>query len=189
METNTILRAALVGCCALTVALCGSVHHADIDLKIAAPQQRGDAASRITAIPAGFTPASLDEDESESGNETTFDNVSAEAADSIIDAGLRNGGRLLPLAKEFTIEALRRTAVTVGLPLFDLSEAERQINAIDSIVLDNALYDWAEVDLNQPTMIRVGVAYAYYLSGDEEGVFLLGHELTHVAAWGRDIEP
>jgi hypothetical protein len=123
-----------------------------------------------------------------SESEPNLDEMTSEAADSMIRKGLHNAGRLLPLAKQFTIEALHRTAVSVGLTEFDLAEAERKINDVDSVVLDDALYDWAEVDLDQPSVIRVGVVYAFYLSGNEEAIFLLAHELTHVAAWSDNIE-
>jgi hypothetical protein len=178
METNRALQMALIGG-ALILTLSGGEGRKGE--QVSSPAHAEQVSPRTLVIPIGNT-------NDASSEAPSFDEIGPDAADSIIKVGIRNAARLLPLAKRFTVEALHRTAVSVGLGELDLREAEEQINAIDSIVLDEGLYDWAEVDLNQPSVIRVGIVYAFYLSTNEEAIFLLGHELTHVAAWSSNID-
>lgn len=181
MERTWTVRAAAAAC---SSALLLALTIAALDEPARMPLV-GDPQERITDVP--MIPASYTADQSET--EIDIDEISGEAADSIVNVGLRNAGRLLPLTKSLTIEALRRTAVSVGLRELDLASAEKRISEIDSVVLDETLYDWAEVDLEQPTTIRIGTIFAFYMTGSEEAVFLLGHQLAHVAAWDDELTP
>lgn len=94
-----------------------------------------------------------------------------------IQLGMRNTRRLLPLVKELTLGALRARLKTQGL----LRE-KRLIAAVRQVVLDRRLSDSSEVWDEDLSVIHVGPDYAVYLTSDDIAVFMLGHELTHVAA-------
>lgn len=99
-----------------------------------------------------------------------------------VASGMDNVERLLPLARHLSLEALREQARQYRIKPSELELAERNINAVRRIVLDQELGDRAEVDDDVPEEIRIGAEYAEYLGNDEDAVLLLGHELTHAAA-------
>jgi hypothetical protein len=99
-----------------------------------------------------------------------------------VHLGLKNVRRLLPLAKRLTLESLREADVGDPLKRAGLLREQRLVNAVDKIVLDPWLGDAAEVREGHLREIRIGSDYALHLISDDEAIFLLGHELTHVAA-------
>lgn len=98
------------------------------------------------------------------------------------DSGINNAKRLLPLAKRLTLESLEDLAASYGIQADELRQAEDNISAVDTVVIDEYLGDTASVDEESPAEISIGHNYALYLNRDEEAILLLGHELTHVAA-------
>jgi hypothetical protein len=103
--------------------------------------------------------------------------------------GIENARKLLPLAKDLTVATFHEHAEDFHLASPDLKQAESYIRAVNSIVLDESLDNAAEVDDQDPQKIRVGPEYALHLTADEEIILLLGHELTHVAAWSERLDP
>jgi hypothetical protein len=103
-------------------------------------------------------------------------------------AGLENMRRLLPLAQRLTIESIRSARSTRGITPLTFSREIGLVNSIHNIVLDETLPNVAEVRDDKPSTIFVGFDYALDLVSDDEAVFLLGHELTHVAAWGDRLD-
>lgn len=103
------------------------------------------------------------------------------------DSGINNAKRLLPLAKRLTLESLEGLAASYRIRTDELRQAQDNIRAVDTIVLDEQLGDTASVDDESPAEISVGPNYALYLNRDEEAILLLGHELTHVAAQGGNL--
>jgi hypothetical protein len=99
-----------------------------------------------------------------------------------VHLGIRNVRRLLPLARRLTLDALREAQVGDPLKKSGLSKEKRLIDAVHKIVLDPSLADTAEVWDDRLSEIRIGPDYALDLTSDDEAIFLLGHELTHVAA-------
>jgi hypothetical protein len=99
-----------------------------------------------------------------------------------VQLGIRNVRRLLPLARQLTLESLREAQVSDPLKRSGLSREKRLIDAVHKIVLDPSLADTAEVRDDRLSEIRIGPDYALHLISDDEAIFLLGHELTHVAA-------
>jgi hypothetical protein len=91
--------------------------------------------------------------------------------------GIKNARRLLPLAKNLTLEALRASLKSSGLV-----REKQSIASVKKIVLDPGLGDTAEVREDNLSVIHIGTEYATYLTSDDEVMLLLGHELTHVAA-------
>lgn len=99
-----------------------------------------------------------------------------------VHLGIKNVRRLLPLARRLTLESLREAEVGDPLKRSGLLREKRLINAVNKIVLDPWLADTAEVSEDRLWEIRIGSDYAFDLISDDEAIFLLGHELTHVAA-------
>jgi hypothetical protein len=94
-----------------------------------------------------------------------------------IHLGMENAKRLLPLAKNLTLEALRARLKTSGLV-----REKRLIASVKKIVLDPSLGGSAEVREDNLSVIHIGPEYATFLTSDDDAMLLLGHELTHVAA-------
>lgn len=99
-----------------------------------------------------------------------------------VHLGIKNVRRLLPLAKRLTLESLREAEVGDPLKRSGLLREKRLIDGVHKIVLDPLLADTAEVWDDRLWEIRIGPDYALNLISDDEAIFLLGHELTHVAA-------
>ena len=94
-----------------------------------------------------------------------------------IRLGIRNAGRLLPLAKRLTLESLRERVKTSAL-----TKEARLIAGVKHLVVDRTMGDSAAVNDGDLSKIWIGPDYATNLTLDDEAVVLLGHELTHVAA-------
>jgi hypothetical protein len=105
------------------------------------------------------------------------------------DKGIENARRLLPLAKKLTLATFREHAKDFHLDDSDLEQVRRFIQAINTIELDESLGNIAEVDDAEQHKILIGEEYALNLMADEETILLLGHELTHVAAWSERLAP
>jgi hypothetical protein len=99
-----------------------------------------------------------------------------------INPGMQNVRRLLPLARRLTLEALREADVGDPLKRSGLLREQRLINGVHKIVFDSWLGDRAEVWDERLWEIRIGPGYALSLTSDDDAIFLLGHELMHVAA-------
>src|SRR6478672_10151067 len=102
--------------------------------------------------------------------------------------GVKNINRLLPVAKGLTSEALRSAGLRYGLPAIQIEGAARRITAARRVLLDNRLSDTAMVDARSPSAIRVGPLCAEALVSDDLAVFIVAHELTHVANSRGDLQ-
>ena len=96
-----------------------------------------------------------------------------------IHRGIDNVRRLLPLGKQLTLRALKRNLKSSGL-----AREKQLIASVRRVVLDTGLGNAAAVSEDDLSVIYIGPGYAPYLTSDEEAMFVLGHELTHVAARG-----
>lgn len=96
--------------------------------------------------------------------------------------GLENLRRLLPLARQLTVESLRNAQQEQHLSTAELVREEKLIARVNQIVLDPKLVNTAEVIEGHLSEIRISSDYAIQQVSDDEAIFLLGHELTHVAA-------
>jgi hypothetical protein len=99
-----------------------------------------------------------------------------------VQLGLKNIRRLLPLARWLTLDALRTAQTDGPLKTSGLFREKRLLQGVRKIVLDPQLGGDAEVWEDRLSEIRVAADYAPALISDDEAIFLLGHELTHVAA-------
>jgi len=103
------------------------------------------------------------------------------------ELGIKNVEKLLPLARRLTLESLQALAADYNIEPAEIRVAARHIDEVQTIVLDENLGDKAEVNDEQPTEVRVGTDYARDLTTDGETMMLLGHELTHMAVRGGNL--
>jgi hypothetical protein len=99
-----------------------------------------------------------------------------------VQLGLKNIRRLLPLAKLLTLDALREAQTDGRLKTTGLLKEKILLQGVRRIVLDPQLIGDAEVWEERLSEIRVAADYAPALISDDEAIFVLSHELTHVAA-------
>jgi len=102
--------------------------------------------------------------------------------------GVQTLKRLLPTAKAVTSEALRTTGLRFSVPEAQIQEAVGRISSANRVLLDKRLNDSAMVDGSLPSEIRIGPLCAESLVSDDEAVFILAHELTHVGNSGGELQ-
>jgi hypothetical protein len=96
-------------------------------------------------------------------------------------AGARRAERLLPVARELTIKALRQLAGEYGLAAYRIRDATARIKAVREVEPDMDLRDNAAVVLSDPHTISFGTIFLAGLRSDEGVVSVLSHELVHIA--------
>ena len=106
-------------------------------------------------------------------------------------AGAERAQRLLPAAKNLTINALRQLAVEYGLnksPRFEarLRQATARVNSVKRVRPDMESRDNASVFLSKPHVITFGTIFLAGLRSDEGMVSVLAHELMHIADGDND---
>lgn len=99
-----------------------------------------------------------------------------------VKLGLKNIRRLLPLAKLLTLDALRTTQTDGRLKTSGLLKEKRLLQGVRQIVLNPQLGGDAEVWGDRLWEIHIAANYAPDLISDDVAIFVLSHELTHVAA-------
>jgi hypothetical protein len=96
-------------------------------------------------------------------------------------AGARRAERLLPIARELTINALRQLAEEYAIAPYRVRDAIVRIKAVKNIEPDMELRDNAAVVLSDPHTISFGTIFLAGLRSDEGMVSVLSHELVHIA--------
>jgi hypothetical protein len=109
--------------------------------------------------------------------------LSVQSAEAI--AGSERAQRLLPLAKDLTIEALYRLAreykLSSGNSLARLQRATQRIRLVRRIKPDMDSRDNASVLMRNPVTITFGTIFLAGLPSDEAMISVLSHELVHIA--------
>lgn len=95
--------------------------------------------------------------------------------------GAQRARRLLPVAKELVIEALRQLAVENKIGAIQIRAAARRVRAVSDVTPDPDLRDNAAVIMNDTHTIRFGTIFLVGLPSDEGMMSVLSHELTHIA--------
>jgi hypothetical protein len=95
--------------------------------------------------------------------------------------GAQRAQRLLPVAKELVIQALRQLATEYKIPAPGIRAASRRVLAVTDILPDPDLRDNAAVVMSDPHTIRFGTIFLVGLPSDEGMISVLSHELTHIA--------
>jgi hypothetical protein len=95
--------------------------------------------------------------------------------------GAQRAQRLLPVAKELVIQALRQLATEYKIPAPGIRAASRRVLAVTDILPDPDLRDNAAVVMSDPHAIRFGTIFLVGLPSDEGMISVLSHELTHIA--------
>jgi hypothetical protein len=101
-------------------------------------------------------------------------------------AGAHRAQRLLPIARELTIAALRQLAREYGIEDAKLRVAIQRINAVQEIEPDMDLRDNASVTVRNPRAIHFGTIFLAGLRSDEGMISVLAHETTHIADGKED---
>jgi len=106
-------------------------------------------------------------------------------------AGAERAQRLLPIAKNLTLNSLRQVVTEYGLdksPKFEarLRQATARINAVKRVRPDMESRDNASVFLSKPHVITFGTIFLAGLRSDEGMISVLAHELMHIADGDND---
>ncbi len=95
--------------------------------------------------------------------------------------GAQRAQRLLPVAKELVIEALRQLAAENNINARQIQAASRRVREVNEVEPDPDLRDNAAVIMTDPHTIRFGTIFLVGLPSDEGMTSVLAHELTHIA--------
>ena len=101
-------------------------------------------------------------------------------------AGAKRAARLLPVARELTVIALRRLGSEYHIEPWRIASASRQIRAVVEIEPDMELRDNASVTLSDPHTISFGTIFLAGLRSDEGMISVLAHELVHIGDGRND---
>jgi hypothetical protein len=101
-------------------------------------------------------------------------------------AGLRRAERLLPLARELTVLALKQLAEDYELDERRTRPAALRVQSVREIEPDMDLRDNASVTVRSPRSIRFGTIFLAGLRSDEGMISVLAHEITHIADGKED---
>jgi hypothetical protein len=100
--------------------------------------------------------------------------------------GARRAQRLLPVARELTLAALRQLAREYGIEDAKMRLATQRVNAVQEIEPDMDLRDNASVTVRSPHTIHFGTIFLAGLRSDEGMISVLAHETTHIADGKED---
>jgi hypothetical protein len=101
-------------------------------------------------------------------------------------AGARRAQRLLPIARELTIAALRQLAREYNIEEARIRVATQRVSAVQEIEPDMDLRDNASVTVRNPRTIHFGTIFLAGLRSDEGMISVLAHETTHIADGKED---
>jgi hypothetical protein len=101
-------------------------------------------------------------------------------------AGAHRAQRLLPLARELTVAALRQLAREYGIEEAKMRVAIQRVNSVQEIEPDMDLRDNASVTVRNPHTIHFGTIFLAGLRSDEGMISVLAHETTHIADGKED---
>ena len=96
-------------------------------------------------------------------------------------AGHERATRLLPLARELTVEALRDLAREYDVPPMLRSTLTARLNRVRRVRPEMELRDNAAVIISDPSAIHFGTIFLASLRSDEAMLSVLAHELVHIA--------
>jgi len=105
--------------------------------------------------------------------------------------GAERAQRLLPVAKDLVITALRQLQTDYGFqnqPKFNqrMRQAIARVNSVSRVRPDMESRDNASVYLSRPHVITFGTIFLAGLRSDEGMLSVLAHELTHIADGDND---
>jgi hypothetical protein len=105
--------------------------------------------------------------------------------------GAERAQRLLPLAKNLVIAALRQLATEYGFEKsakfnVKIQHAVDRVNGVRSVKPDMDSRDNASVFLSKPRVITFGTIFLAGLRSDEGMISVLAHELMHIADGDND---
>jgi hypothetical protein len=106
-------------------------------------------------------------------------------------AGADRAQRLLPVAKDLVISALRQLSTEFGVQKSGnfnvrLTQAIARVNSVKRVRPDMDSRDNASVYLSRPHVITFGTIFLAGLRSDEGMISVLAHELMHIADGDKD---
>ena len=101
-------------------------------------------------------------------------------------AGAHRAQRLLPIARELAVAALRQLGREYGIEEAKMRVAIGRVNAVQEIEPDMDLRDNASVTVRNPHTIHFGTIFLAGLRSDEGMISVLAHETTHIADGKED---
>jgi hypothetical protein len=101
-------------------------------------------------------------------------------------SGAKRATRLLPVARELTILALRQLGSEYRIEPWRIAAASRHVRDVTEIEPDMELRDNASVTLSDPYTISFGTIFLAGLRSDEGMVSVLSHELVHIGDGRND---
>lgn len=101
-------------------------------------------------------------------------------------AGAHRAQRLLPVAKELTVAALRQLAHEYNIEEVKIRAATLRVSAVQEIDPDMELRDNASVTVRSPRVIHFGTIFLAGLRSEEGMISVLAHETTHIADGKED---
>jgi hypothetical protein len=105
-----------------------------------------------------------------------------------VEHGVGNIRRLLPSVQLWMLDALREATASYDVKPSDWPRIGRLVRGVRRIVFSEGLRGVAAVRDNRLSEILVDPMYASYLISDDQAVFVLAHELTHVAARSNKLD-
>jgi len=105
-----------------------------------------------------------------------------------VEHGVGNIRRLLPSVQRWMLEALHDATENYAVKQSDWPRINRLVGGVHRITFSEGLRGVAAVRDDKLSEILVDPAYAPYLISDDEAVFVLAHELTHVAARSNKLD-
>ena len=105
-----------------------------------------------------------------------------------VEHGVGNIRRLLPSVQRWMLEALREASAAYDVKPTDLPRISGLVRGVRRIVFSEGLRGVAAVRDDRLSEILVDPMYAPYLISDDQAVFVLAHELTHVAARSNKLD-
>lgn len=105
-----------------------------------------------------------------------------------VEHGVGNLRLLLPSVQGWMLEALREATESYDVKPSDWPRIGRLVRGVRRVVFSEGLRGVAAVRDNRLSEILVDPMYASYLISDDQAVFVLAHELTHVAARSNKLD-
>ena len=105
-----------------------------------------------------------------------------------VEHGVGNLRLLLPSVQGWMLEALREATESYDVKPADWPRIGRLVRGVRRVVFSEGLRGVAAVRDNRLSEILVDPMYASYLISDDQAVFVLAHELTHVAARSNKLD-
>ena len=105
-----------------------------------------------------------------------------------VEHGVGNIRRLLPSVQRWMLSALREATSSYDIQSSDWARIDGLVHGVRRVVSREGLRGVAAVRDDRLSEIMVDPMFAPYMISDDQAVFVLAHELTHVAARSNKLD-